>query len=78
MTGKPDIVAINPTQVVWFENPTWTRHVIVDGVTKKDNVCIAAHDIDGAGKLDIALGADWQPSDTSGGGSLQVDWTQSK
>ena len=36
--GKMDIVAINPTQVVWFENPTWTKHVIMDGVTKKDNV----------------------------------------
>lgn len=21
--GKPDVVAINPTQVVWFQNPTW-------------------------------------------------------
>src|SRR5204863_3369719 len=68
---KPDIVAINPTQVVWFENPSWTKHVILDGVTKKDNVCIAAHDIDGDGKLDLALGADWQPSNTAGGGSLQ-------
>src|SRR5439155_12689392 len=69
--GKPDIVAINPTQVVWFENPTWTKHVILDGVTRKDNVCIAAHDIDGDGNLDLALGADWQPSNTSSGGSLQ-------
>ena len=69
--GKPDIVAINPTQVVWFENPTWTKHVILDGVTRKDNVCIAAHDIDGDGRLDLALGADWQPSNTSSGGTLQ-------
>jgi hypothetical protein len=36
--GKPDVVAINPTQVVWFENPTWEKHVILDGATKKDNV----------------------------------------
>src|SRR4029079_179114 len=69
--GKPDIVAINPTQVVWFENPSWKKHVILDGGTKKDNVCIAAHDIDGDGKLDLALGADWQPSNTAGGGTLQ-------
>src|SRR6185436_9970498 len=46
---KPDIVAINPTQVVWFENPSWTKWVILDGATKKDNVCIAAHDIDSDG-----------------------------
>src|SRR2546427_5227151 len=25
--GKPDVVAINPTQVLWFENPSWQKHV---------------------------------------------------
>ena len=69
--GKPDIVAINPTQVVWFENPSWKKHVILDGLTKKDNVCFAMHDIDGDGQLDMALGADWQPTNTQSGGSLQ-------
>lgn len=69
--GKPDVLAINHTQVLWFENPTWQKHVILDGVTKKDNVCFDAHDIDGDGKLDIALGADWQPTNTQSGGSLQ-------
>ncbi|MBM3794243.1 MAG: VCBS repeat-containing protein, partial [Acidobacteria bacterium] len=69
--GKPDIVAINQTQVVWFENPTWRTHVVLDGVTKKDNVCFAANDIDGDGQLDIAVGAGWQPTNTQGGGSLQ-------
>ena len=73
--GKPDIVAINPTQLVWYENPGWTKHVVMDGLTKKDNVCVAAHDIDGDGKLDFALGADWQPSNTQSGGSLQ--WVSS-
>lgn len=69
--GKPDIVAINPTQTVWFENPSWTKHVILDGVTKKDNVCIAVHDLDGDGLQDVAIGADWQPTNTTAGGSLQ-------
>lgn len=68
---KPDIVAINPTQAVWFENPSWEKRVILDGATKKDNVCIAAHDIDRDGKIDLALGADWQPSNTASGGTLQ-------
>jgi hypothetical protein len=66
-----DVVAINPTQVVWFENPSWQRHVILDGATEKDNVCIAAQDIDGDGKVDFALGAAWKPTNTSAGGSLQ-------
>ena len=69
--GRLDIVAINPTQAVWFENPSWQKHVILDGKTEKDNVCIAASDIDGDGKLDVALGAAWRPSDTKGGGTLQ-------
>lgn len=69
--GKPDIVLVTPTQVVWFENPSWTRHVIMDGLTKKDNVCISAADINGDGRLAFALGADWQPANTESGGSLQ-------
>lgn len=69
--GKRDIVAINPTQAVWFENPSWEKHVIMDGATKKDNVCAAAADIDGDGKLDLAVGADWQSTNTTGGGTLQ-------
>ena len=69
--GKIDIIAINPTQAAWFENPTWKKHVVMDGLTKKDNVCIAAHDIDGDGRLDLALGAEWMPTNTESGGSLQ-------
>jgi hypothetical protein len=68
---RPDIVAINPTQVAWFENPSWTKHVVLDGGTKKDNVCVTAEDIDRDGKLDLAVGADWQPTNTQSGGSLQ-------
>ena len=59
-TGKEDIVVVDTTRVVWYENPTWKRRTIIEGVTKPDNVCIAAHDIDGDGKLDFALGAEWK------------------
>jgi hypothetical protein len=45
--------------------------VILDGATKKDNVCMAAADVDGDGKPDLALGADWHPSNTTSGGTLQ-------
>src|SRR5436305_14552806 len=59
--GKKDIVVVDTTRVVWYENPTWKRRTILQGHTKPDNVCIAAHDIDGDGKLDLALCADWRP-----------------
>jgi len=68
---RPDIVAISGTQLVWFENPTWQKHVALDeGKTPKDNVCIAAHDIDRDGRMDVAIGATWQPRNTTGGGTL--------
>jgi hypothetical protein len=57
--------------VVWYENPTWKKRVILDGKTKPDNVCITALDIDGDGKLDLVLGAGWRPTDTANPGTLQ-------
>src|SRR3954454_4374626 len=69
--GKPDIVVVDSKRVVWYENPTWKVHTIISGKTKPDNVCIAAHDIDGDGHLDLVLGADWNPSNTKTGGTLQ-------
>jgi hypothetical protein len=58
--GKKDIVVVDTRRVVWYENPTWKRRTIIEGLTKPDNVCIAAHDIDGDGQIDFALGAGWK------------------
>ncbi len=69
--GKKDIVVVDTNRVLWFENPTWKKHVIIEGGTKADNVCIDAHDIDGDGQIDFALGADWKPFNTKSGGTLQ-------
>lgn len=68
---KPDIVVCDSARVVWFENPTWKLHTVVGKVSKSDNVCIAVHDIDGDGRVDIALGAEWEPNNTKSAGSLQ-------
>jgi hypothetical protein len=67
---RTDIVAISGTDLVWFEAPGFEKRVILSGATPKDNVCLAVEDIDRDGKLDVALGASWQPSNTSGGGTL--------
>lgn len=72
--GKPDIVAISGTQLVWFENPSWRQHVALDGRTPRDNVTLAPHDIDRDGRMDVAIGATWNPRDTVGGGTLH--WTK--
>ena len=68
---KPAIVVVDQLQIVWYENPTWKKHVILDGKTKPDNVCATAVDIDGDGKLDLVVGAAWKPSDTLTPGTLQ-------
>ena len=34
--GKPDIVAITGTQLLWFENPGWTKHVVAEKVTAEE------------------------------------------
>jgi hypothetical protein len=68
--GKPDIVVVDQTRVVWYENPTWKRRTIIEGMTKPDNVCIAAYDIDGDRKIDFALGADWKGLNSKTEGNL--------
>ncbi len=69
--GKSDIVVVDTERVIWFENPSWRLHTLIEHQTKKDNVSIAAADIDGDGRVDFALGADWRPADTRASGSLQ-------
>jgi hypothetical protein len=68
---KPDIVAVTEDKVVWFENPSWQKRVIIADQTERDNVCIAPYDIDGDGQIDFALGASWQPANTQSGGTIQ-------
>lgn len=65
-----DIAVVDSDRILWLENPSWNEHVI-SRETKKDNVCFAAHDINGDGKVDFAVGADWQPANTKSGGSIQ-------
>lgn len=62
--GKRDIVAVSENRVQWYEAPNWTKHVILENQTEPENVCIAAHDIDGDGRVDFALGAGWIKSNS--------------
>ncbi len=68
---KLDVIGVSATFVAWYENPTWTPHRVVNQL-RNDNVCIASHDIDGDGIVEIAIGADWQPNNTKGGGALYL------
>ncbi|MFN4147139.1 MAG: VCBS repeat-containing protein [Runella sp.] len=67
--GQPDILLADQKEIVWYKNvgkntPDWPRYVMASQLTPKDNVCIAARDIDGDGRVEVAVGAMWDPSET--------------
>ncbi|MGI8636773.1 MAG: FG-GAP repeat domain-containing protein, partial [Segetibacter sp.] len=63
--GKPDILLADKKQFVWYRNGDWKRFVMVENLTEQDNVCIAARDLDGDGKVEVTVGAKWNPNETS-------------
>lgn len=62
--GKDDILLADAKEIVWYQNPSWKKHLIAKNLTLNDNVCIAARDLDGDGKVEIAVGANWNPGNT--------------
>jgi len=62
--GDIDAVALTNNRVVWYEQPSWKSHVILQDQTPPDNVCFAAHDIDGDRQIDFAIGAGWTKTGT--------------
>lgn len=75
---KPDILLADKKQFVWYRNPganwqdarQWKKHVLAENLTQHDNVCLAAQDLDGDGKCEIAVGAEWNPGDTVNSGAV--------
>jgi hypothetical protein len=57
--GKPDIIALasGMTELIWFENPTWERHVIATNLSHMIN--LAAWDTDGDGIPEIVLASEF-------------------
>ena len=77
--GKPDVLLADKKQFVWYRNPgadkagessAWKKYLIAENLTEKDNVCLAAQDIDGDGKCEVAVGAEWNPADTEKSGAV--------
>lgn len=66
--GKQDILLADKKQFVWYRNGDWKKFVMIENLTEHDNVCIAARDIDGDGKVEVAVGAQWNPSETANAG----------
>ncbi len=70
--GRDDVVLADAGQIVWYRNPDWEKHVIAEKLTERDHVCLAARDIDGDGRAELAVGAGWNPSDTNNSGAVFI------
>jgi hypothetical protein len=68
--GKTDVLLADKREIVWYQNPTWKKHLMAGSLTPKDHVCLAARDIDGDGKCEVAVGAEWNPADTESSGAV--------
>ena len=53
--GKLDVIGVSQRvqEVAWYENPTWARHVMVEGMAGLVN--FAAIDLDGDGIPEVAV-----------------------
>lgn len=70
--GLDDILLVDARETAWYQNPTWKKHQITGHLTERDHVCIAACDITGDGKAEVAIGAEWNPADTVDSGSVHA------
>jgi hypothetical protein len=54
--GRPDLIVIDErgTELAWYENPTWERHVLIRDVPRTINLDV--YDTDGDGIPEIAMG----------------------
>jgi len=82
--GRIDLIAVAPgtQQLVWFENPSWTRHVIASGVMGLINAAAADTDKDGIPEIAIATGFATVPAKSAGivtvythGADVNEPWT---
>jgi hypothetical protein len=53
--GKPDVIGLTSriTELAWYENPSWTRHVLIRDMTGLVN--LAAYDLNGDGIPELAI-----------------------
>ncbi|NNE91529.1 MAG: hypothetical protein HKN23_07770 [Verrucomicrobiales bacterium] len=63
--GKPDILLADKRHFSWYKNPGWEEFPMVKNLTLRDNVSIAAADINGDGQVEVAVGARWNPGETA-------------
>jgi hypothetical protein len=70
--GKPDVIGLASgiPELVWYENPTWQRHVIAAGRSQMINA--AANDLDGDGIPELALAQGFTTSPKTSTGIVSI------
>jgi hypothetical protein len=70
--GKKDLIAIDEraSEVAWFENPSWTRHVLATNVPRPLNA--ACWDIDGDGIPEVVLAYRFETNPEQSVGNVAV------
>ena len=66
---RPDILLADAREIVSYRAPDWRRESLARNLTARDHVCIAARDIDGDGRAEVAVGAQWNPAETTDPGA---------
>ena len=69
--GKPDVIALSTEadRVDWYENPSWKRRPVARSPC---NVDLAFCDVDGDGRLELALASGFYFSESTRGGQIQL------
>jgi hypothetical protein len=66
--GRPDLIALASGQpeLVWYENPTWERHVIAGNQAGMINCAVVGADSEGIPEIVLAAGFSNQPKKSAG------------
>jgi len=66
----PDLVAVSDrlSEIVWYENPHWEKHVLLNET--RGNIDLNPYDIDGDNDIDLAFACQFSLSETTNGGHV--------
>src|SRR5215469_5153888 len=70
--GRPDLIEVDErgTELAWYENPTWERHVLIKDVPRTINLDV--YDYDGDGIPEIAMGHHFETDPAKSIGNLLI------
>jgi hypothetical protein len=70
--GKPDLIVVDEraTELAWYENPSWERHVLIQNVPRTINLDV--FDYDGDGIPEIAMGHNFETDPARSIGNILI------